>query len=103
MTAQLDNDIAGLEVRLPNACRCGNQAALIGAGVGPHRASLNCRECTTLRGWLSDSTYEFLRSIAAKFGRPLTPIVIRRTAIAPTTAAQSKLSHTATEGTYRVR
>jgi hypothetical protein len=42
-----------------------------------------------------------LRSIAAKFGRPLTPIVIRRTAIAPTTAAQSKLSHTCTEETQQ--
>jgi hypothetical protein len=70
--------LAGLEVRLPDPCRCSGAIALLGPGAGPHRASLHCRECSTHRGWVSHTTYEFLCSVANKFGRPQRPITIRR-------------------------
>ena len=71
--------LIGLKVRLPHdPCRCGTTAAEIGAGQGPHRASLRCLTCGNHRGWISHATHEFLTEIINKFGCPDTPIVIQR-------------------------
>jgi hypothetical protein len=68
-----------LQVQLPDACPgCNNPIALIGRGSGPHRASLHCDRCGGHRGWIAHQTYDFLITITKKFGRPHTPIVIRR-------------------------
>jgi hypothetical protein len=67
-----------LVVTPPDPCKCGTHDAIIGAGAGPHLASLHCRACGLHRGWLPLVTYQFLAEIVAKFGRPVEPIAIRR-------------------------
>jgi hypothetical protein len=82
MTKQIDlhdtDPITGIDVRLPDHCRCGASLAIIGAGAGPHCASLRCEVCDTHRGWVSRDSYNFLISIIEKFGRPTEPVLIRR-------------------------
>ena len=68
----------GIEVYLPDPCQCSTCIALIGPGAGPHRASLHCRKCERHRGWLSSDSFEFITTIINKFGRPRSPIIIRR-------------------------
>jgi hypothetical protein len=71
--------ILGLAVKLPDSCRaCGTYVVRIGSGAGPHVAGLACDECEQHRGWMSRTSYDFIRAIATKFGHPDTPIVIRR-------------------------
>jgi hypothetical protein len=73
------NDILGLVVTLPDACRaCDSRDAIVSERRGPHRAALHCRECATHRGWLGVVTYDFLVEVVAKFGRPDQPIAIKR-------------------------
>ena len=43
----------GVPIELPDACKCGCTFAQIGAGIGPHRASLRCASCGVHRGWLA--------------------------------------------------
>jgi hypothetical protein len=70
--------LIGLEVSLPDACpRCALTIAVIGAGRAMHKASLHCR-CGRHRGWVSEEPYQFLRKTIELFGRPTTPIAIRR-------------------------
>jgi hypothetical protein len=79
--AQLDffqepDALFGLQVRLPDTCRCGLMLALIEGGRGPHRAGLRCA-CGRHRGWVSVASYRFLTEIVDRFGRPAEPIEIR--------------------------
>jgi hypothetical protein len=76
-TAPPDPLIGGL-VELPDACKCGDTIALIGAGSGPHRASLRCPLCGAHRGWLARETHDFINEIIRKFGPLTAPIIIRR-------------------------
>ncbi len=75
-----NNLLLGLSVRLPDVCsECGEVVALIGAGKGPHKASLSCNSCGHFRGWISAESYNFIAEIINKFGgAPTTPILIRR-------------------------
>ena len=83
--------LIGLAVHLPHdPCFCGTAVAEIGAGRGPHSASLRCVVCDAHRGWLSRTTHQFLTEIINKFGRPETPIVIGR---GPSFAAQAAKTH----------
>ena len=70
--------IAGLEVRLPSPCRCGNHFAIIGSSSGPHAARLDCTACGTWCRWLSHQEAAFITEIVGKFGCPTTPIAIRQ-------------------------
>ena len=67
-----------LVVTLPDLCKCGAAEAAIGAGRGPHLASLRCTACDAHRGWLGHQTHSFLTRIVNQFGRPPEPIAIRR-------------------------
>jgi hypothetical protein len=69
-------------VRLPDACKCGDITATIGAGAGPHCAELSCSGCGAHRGWLARETYDFIKKIESKFGCPAGPIAIRRGSMA---------------------
>jgi hypothetical protein len=77
--------LEGLKVRLLDVCSCGSAVALIGAGAGPHCASLHCR-CGKHRGWVSTEVYKFLMAVLKKFGRPSVPVVIRRRSTLPNPA-----------------
>jgi hypothetical protein len=68
----------GLSVQMPSACQCGAALAVIGAGAGPHAASLHCAECDVHRGWVSHATHRFLIEIINRLGRLTEPIVLRR-------------------------
>jgi hypothetical protein len=67
-----------LVVTLPDACKCGAAEAVIGAGRGPHLASLRCCACEAHRGWLGHQTHSFLTKTVTQFGRPSEPVAIRR-------------------------
>lgn len=70
--------LIGLNVTLPDLCKCGAAEAVIGAGSGPHLASLRCRACEAHRGWVGVQTYAFLTETVKQFGRPTAPFAIRR-------------------------
>ena len=70
--------LIGLAVQLPDACRCGRDVARIGPPVGPHLAELRCARCNRHRGWLPRVAHQFLLEVVTQFGRPDTPICIRR-------------------------
>jgi hypothetical protein len=68
----------GLSVQLPDTCQCGSCDAVIGEGKGPHRASLFCSRCEAHRGWMANEAHAFVAELVKKFGKPTTPIKIRR-------------------------
>jgi hypothetical protein len=72
------SELVGLAINLPEPCpRCGGRAAVIGAGRGPHRASLLCA-CGRHHGWVSTATYTFVAEIVTRFGRPSEAISVQR-------------------------
>jgi hypothetical protein len=75
--AETSDLLLGLEVKLPDKCSCKRHVALIGPGVGMHKAALHCH-CGRHRGWVSNVSYAFLQKIVETFGRPTTPIAIQR-------------------------
>jgi hypothetical protein len=77
-TPEERDPLVGLAVQLPDTCRCGANVARIGPPVGPHLAELRCASCGRHRGWLPRAAHQFLSEIVNKFGRPDTPIAIRR-------------------------
>ena len=70
--------VQGISVRLSDRCQCGSCDAVIGEGKGPHRASLFCSRCERHRGWTSNEAHAFVTEVVEKFGKPKTPITIRR-------------------------
>lgn len=73
------DSLIGLTVTLPDSCsKCGAGETLIGPGSGPHLASLRCAVCEIHRGWVGQRTHAFLAETVKQFGRPTTPIAIRR-------------------------
>jgi hypothetical protein len=71
--------IIGLRVQTSQGCRtCGSNLAIIGSSAGPHAARLTCAECSMHAGWLGRRKVDFIARIAATFGCPLTPIILRQ-------------------------
>jgi hypothetical protein len=71
--------LIGLTVTLPDECpRCGEYIAAIGAGCGPHRAALLCSKCRRHRGWMSETSFDFVAESVRQFGRPVDPISVNR-------------------------
>jgi hypothetical protein len=69
-------DLVGLIIKLPEPCPCcKGHAAVIGAGRGPHRASILCA-CGRRFGWVSKLSGDFLTETIRVFGRPTEPIAI---------------------------
>jgi hypothetical protein len=67
--------LIGLKVRPPAACTCGNEFAVISESDGRYPVTLKCA-CGRNRGAITQSTLDWLRAIAEKFGAPTT-IVLR--------------------------
>jgi hypothetical protein len=69
-----------LRVRLETGrhCKCGSDVAIADRGRRPYAAELACVRCGARRGWLSDSTLNWISLVMSKFGAPTTPIVLRR-------------------------
>jgi hypothetical protein len=70
--------LRGLAVQLSDRCQCGSYDAVIGEGRGPYRASLFCSRCERNRGWMGNEAHAFVTQVVEKFGKPTTPIAIRR-------------------------
>jgi hypothetical protein len=74
--------LVGLKVRLDRPVDrehpCCNNVCIIGPGKGPHAGALHCADCGQHRGWLTKPTAQWLEHVAARFGAPPTPIVVRR-------------------------
>ena len=88
-----DSNLVGLAITLSEPCpRCRGHDAVIGAGRGPHKASIMC-VCGRHLGWMSIATFNFTAEIVRRFGRPSTPISVTRKP--PTTTAEANSSHTA--------
>jgi len=83
MSLQLDmfdnaDPLIGIEINLPHHCQCGHDMLHVGAGSGPHRASLHCARCKRHCGWISHESAKFLSAVIERFGRPTVPITISR-------------------------
>jgi hypothetical protein len=84
-----DNTLVGLAITLPDACsRCSGHDAVIGAGRWLHKASLMCC-CGRHLGWMSHEAFGFLSATARRFGRPTSPISIRRSRGASSTSSDA--------------
>jgi len=74
--------IIGLKVRLDRPVDrdqpCCRNICSIGPGKGPHAAELRCADCGHHRGWLSKLTADWIGDVAARFGAPTTPIIVRK-------------------------
>jgi hypothetical protein len=86
MNAQLDmiinGNLIGLEIKLDRPADreqpCCRNVRVIGPGKGPHAGALHCADCGQRRGWLSQSTAQWIREVVARFGAPTTPIIVRK-------------------------
>ena len=73
-----DASLVGLAITLPERCpRCRGHSAVIGAGRGPHKASIMC-VCGRHLGWMSVPTFNFIAETVRQFGRPSEPICVNR-------------------------
>ena len=70
--------VAGPEptIQLQKACQCGCSVATVGAGAGPHAASLRCRSCGRHRDWLSRAHCAYINRVLETRGVPRDPIVL---------------------------
>jgi hypothetical protein len=74
------NPLMGLAVDLQQACKCGAYVVVIGAGKGPHLASLRCEACDEHRGWLSKQTHSFISETIKQTGSATEPVKVPRRA-----------------------
>jgi hypothetical protein len=74
--------ILGLKVQLARAADrdrpCCRNICIIEAGREPYAGKLRCVDCNRARGWLSKVTADWIEQVAACFGAPTTPIIVRR-------------------------
>jgi hypothetical protein len=66
---------------------CGQTSVVIGAGTGPHVASLHCASCNRHRGWLPKAAVNFLATTVTLFGKPAEPITISNSQFATANGA----------------
>ena len=81
--------LLGLQVRLPDNCRCGSDLATVGDSDGKFAATLACPQCGSSRGAISEFTLSFIQSLAARYGAP-GAIAMRSSAIAKACAKQDE-------------
>ena len=74
--------LIGLRVRLDRPVDrerpCCRNICTISAARGPHAGELICSGCGQHRGWLSQSTAQWIETVVTRFGAPTTPIVVRK-------------------------
>lgn len=63
-------------VQLQTACRCGDVVAVVGAGAGPHAASLRCQSCGRHCAWLARAHVAFINRVIERRGIPREPIAL---------------------------
>jgi hypothetical protein len=74
--------LTGLQVKLDRPIDrerpCCKNICVVGPSKGPHAGELRCADCKQHRGWLSKPTARWIEHVAARFGAPLTPVVVRQ-------------------------
>jgi hypothetical protein len=60
---------------------CHDNIAVVCAGKGPAAAELKCAQCGKHRGWLAKQALTFITEIAARYGAPKEPAVLRDSTI----------------------
>jgi hypothetical protein len=74
--------IIGLKIRMDRPVDrerpCCRNICMISAAKLPHAGALNCVDCGQQRGWLSNSTAQWIERVMARFGAPTTPIIVRK-------------------------
>jgi hypothetical protein len=89
MTTDLfgNQTLVGLKVKLDRPADrerpCCRNICVIGAGRGPHAGELVCADCSQHRGWLSQSTAQWIEHVATRFGALTSPIIVRNTPAEP--------------------
>jgi hypothetical protein len=77
--------IIGLKIRMDRPVDrerpCCRNICMIRAGKLPHAGALNCVDCGQQRGWLSNSTAQWIEHVVTRFGAPTTPIIVRKSQI----------------------
>ena len=80
--------LVGLRVRLDRPVDrdrpCCRNFCTIGPAEGSHAGELVCADCGQHRGWISNATANWIKNVIARFGAPITPIMVRRSPEAPT-------------------
>jgi hypothetical protein len=78
-------NLVGLKIKLDRPVDrdrpCCRNICIISAGKRTPRLTLNCVDCGQQRGWLSNSTAQWIEHVMARFGAPITPIVVRKSQI----------------------
>jgi hypothetical protein len=81
MADLLGTDAPPLRVRLERSidheAGCCSNVATVHIGRGPHAAELRCSDCGAHRGWLPKEAHDFVTQLAARFGAPVEPIILR--------------------------
>jgi hypothetical protein len=74
--------LIGLKVKLDRPVDgerpCCLNLCTIGPAHGPHAGELTCTNCGQHRGWLSQTTGQWIEHVVTRFGAPTTPIVVRK-------------------------
>jgi hypothetical protein len=74
--------VVGLEVKLARNIDseqpCHDNVAVIHPGKAQHVGELRCAACGAHRGWLSQSTRDFILETVRRFGAPVEPITVRQ-------------------------
>src|SRR5262245_32216781 len=75
-----DHPVIGIRVRLDRHVDrlhgCHDNIALILPGRGPHAAQLRCAQCNRHRGWLAQTTFNFISETVRVFGVPSEPFTL---------------------------
>jgi hypothetical protein len=79
---QRRDGIIGLQIKLNRPIDrerpCCRNICIIGPGKGPHAGVLHCADCGQPRGWLSQTTAQWIESVVTRFGAPTSPIIVRK-------------------------
>ena|SRR5262249_7306290 len=78
VTPSTDANPIGLAITMPEPCpRCSGHDAVIGAGRGPHKASIMC-VCGRHLSWMSVLTFNFIAEVVRRFGQPNESVCVNR-------------------------
>jgi hypothetical protein len=80
--AQAETPLVGLRIRMDRPADrnrpCCRNFCTIGPAKETHAGELICADCGQHRGWISNATAHWIESLIVRFGRPTSPIIVRK-------------------------
>jgi hypothetical protein len=73
---------------------CHDNIAIIHPGKAMHAAELRCDVCDKHRGWLRQEAHTFLKQMAARYGAPAQPIILRDHSIGENEMTKNEFDNT---------